>query len=130
MKDGLDRLEEKMREEVSLSRKTGLLLKYIGVPQGIQGYDYIKEAVILGLSDHGYLRNIVGGLYEELAKKFDTTRSRVERSIRHAVECCMVGSNNNDELVYVFGKNALEPNNKMINSTFISSLVHFIEELN
>ena len=124
-KNTLEKLEEKMRKEGSLSRKVGMLLKYIGVPQGISGYDYIKESVLLGLSDHAYLHNIVNGLYSIIAQKHNSTYSKVERSIRHAVHICMANIDKDDEYVYIFGN----PKNKMSNSNFISAVVHFIEDL-
>ncbi len=124
-KNSLEQLEEKMRKEGSLSRKVGMLLKYIGVPQGVSGYDYLKEAILLGLSDHSYLHNLIKGLYSEIAKKYNTTHSRVDRCIRHAVQVCIENIDEDSEYVYIIGNSK----NKMINSNFISAIVHFIEDL-
>ena len=61
-------------------------LKELGVPAHVLGYDYAREAVSLVQSDNRYRNNITKDLYPKLAKEFNTTSSRVERAIRHAVE--------------------------------------------
>ena len=62
------------------------LLKEIGAPTHLLGYDYIKFAILLIAKDKSYLRQITKKLYPAIAEKFETTPSRVERAIRHCIE--------------------------------------------
>jgi len=58
----------------------------VGVPAHIKGYQYLREAIILSITDNEMLNSITKILYPTIAKKFQTTPSRVERAIRHAIE--------------------------------------------
>ncbi len=58
----------------------------VGVPAHIKGYQYLREAIILSVNDNEMLNSITKILYPSIAKKFQTTPSRVERAIRHAIE--------------------------------------------
>ena len=62
------------------------ILHQIGVPAHIKGYHYVREAIICSIKDHEMLESVTKMLYPEVAKKFKTTSSRVERAIRHAIE--------------------------------------------
>ena len=61
------------------------ILHDIGVPAHIKGYKYLREAVALAVSDASVIDGITKVLYPSVAKTFDTTPSRVERAIRHAI---------------------------------------------
>lgn len=69
-------------EEIYLSS----FLKKLGIPPHILGYEYIQYAVVLIAEDKSYLKQITKKLYPDVAKKFGSKSSRVERAIRHAVE--------------------------------------------
>ncbi len=58
----------------------------VGVPAHIKGYQYLREAIIMCVNDNEMLNSITKILYPSIAKKFQTTPSRVERAIRHAIE--------------------------------------------
>ena len=58
----------------------------IGVPAHIKGYQYLRDAIILSVNDMEMLNSITKILYPTIAKKHQTTPSRVERAIRHAIE--------------------------------------------
>ena len=62
------------------------LLHLIGVPAHIRGYHYIREAIIMSVNDMDILNYITKELYPAIAQKCNTTPSRVERAIRHAIE--------------------------------------------
>ena len=61
-------------------------LHELGVPSHIKGYQYIREGIILVYESPELVGGITKELYPEIAKKFETTVSRVERAIRHAIE--------------------------------------------
>ncbi len=67
------------------SRVTSILIE-MGVPANIRGYNYMRESIIMAIENKDVLNYITKELYPEIAKKCDTTPSRVERAIRHAIE--------------------------------------------
>ena len=62
------------------------IIHEIGVPAHIKGYQYLREAIILAVDDMDVINAITKVLYPQVAKTFQTTPSRVERAIRHAIE--------------------------------------------
>ena len=64
---------------------TGIIHE-IGVPAHIKGYQYLREAIIIAVEDMEVINAVTKILYPEVAKRFGTTASRVERAIRHAIE--------------------------------------------
>ena len=58
----------------------------VGVPAHIKGYQYLREAIIMVVNDIDVINQITKSLYPQIAQKFSTTPSRVERAIRHAIE--------------------------------------------
>ena len=58
----------------------------IGVPAHIKGYQYLREAIMMSVREPIMISSITKVLYPTIAKEFDTTPSRVERAIRHAIE--------------------------------------------
>lgn len=62
------------------------MIHEIGVPAHIKGYQYLREAIMMSVEDTEMLNSITKILYPSIAKKFQTTPSRVERAIRHAIE--------------------------------------------
>ena len=62
------------------------IIHEIGVPAHIKGYQYLREAIILTINDMDMINAVTKVLYPEVARKFNTTPSRLERAIRHAIE--------------------------------------------
>lgn len=62
------------------------ILHELGVPSHIKGYQYIRESIMIVYDKPNIVGGITKELYPEVAKKYDTTVSRVERAIRHAIE--------------------------------------------
>ncbi len=62
------------------------IIHEVGVPAHIKGYQYLREAILMVVKDVDLLSGITKELYPGIAKKFNTTPSRVERAIRHAIE--------------------------------------------
>ena len=93
----VERLEEirgSRRQTAAMqhSEKTGIeamvtsIIHEIGVPAHIKGYQYLREAIIIAVNDMDVINAITKVLYPQVAKTFQTTPSRVERAIRHAIE--------------------------------------------
>ena len=77
---------ETAADNASLESVVTDIIHEIGVPAHIKGYQYLREAIILTINDMDAINAVTKVLYPEVAKKFSTTPSRVERAIRHAIE--------------------------------------------
>ena len=74
------------RQDANLEAVVTDIIHEIGVPAHIKGYQYLREAIILTINDMEMINAVTKVLYPEVARKFATTPSRVERAIRHAIE--------------------------------------------
>ena len=90
----------------------------IGVPAHIKGYMYLREAIKMVIEDVELLSGITKELYPNIAKKYKTTPSRVERAIRHAIEVAW-GRGSNETINYLFNNHSSNEN-KPSNSEFIA----------
>lgn len=97
------------------------LMHEVGVPASIRGYDYIRDSIMMALTDKEILRSITKELYPSIAKSNNTTASRVERAIRHAVEVAWQRGDV-DILNGIFGYTVKSSKGKPTNSEFISML--------
>ena len=70
----------------SLEAQVTAVIHEIGVPAHIKGYQYLREAIVLAIRDMDIINAVTKVLYPEVAHRFNTTPSRVERAIRHAIE--------------------------------------------
>ncbi len=73
-------------KEHTLEEKITNMIHQIGVPAHIKGYHYLRKGIMLCVEDDSMLNSVTKALYPEIAKFFQTTPSRVERAIRHAIE--------------------------------------------
>ena len=78
--------EKKEKVEHDLEQDVTDMIHEIGVPAHIKGYQYLREAIMMSVEDIDMLNSITKILYPTIAKKYQTTPSRVERAIRHAIE--------------------------------------------
>lgn len=93
----------------------------IGVPAHIKGYSYLRESIILVLEDRQLIESITKQLYPTVAKKFNTSSSRVERAIRHAIEVAW-DRGDTDTLNNIFGFTINQAKGKPTNSEFIAMI--------
>lgn len=73
-------------KEMDLRIKISDMLHTLGVPSHIRGYQYIRDGIVMMYEEPDMLKGITKEIYPELALKYNTTTSRVERAIRHAIE--------------------------------------------
>lgn len=95
------------------------IIHEIGVPAHIKGYMYLREAISMVYNDIELLGSITKVLYPDIAKKFNTTASRVERAIRHAIEVAW-SRGNIDSISSLFGYTVSMSKAKPTNSEFIA----------
>ena len=102
-----------------LETKVTNILHEIGVPANIRGYHYMREAIIMSVNDMDVLNYITKELYPSIAKKCNTTPSRVERAIRHAIEVAW-NRGKVDAIDALFGYTVNNHKGKPTNSEFIA----------
>ena len=95
------------------------MIHEIGVPAHIKGYQYLREAIMMAVEDIEMLNSITKILYPTIAKKFQTTPSRVERAIRHAIEVAW-SRGRMETLDALFGYTVNTGKGKPTNSEFIA----------
>ena len=97
------------------------IIHEIGVPAHIKGYQYLREAIILTIRDMDMINAVTKVLYPEVAKRFGTTPSRVERAIRHAIEVAW-DRGDIEVLQKYFGYTVSNIKGKPTNSEFIAMI--------
>lgn len=107
-------------KDVDLDVRITEIMHKLGVPAHIKGYLYLREAIDLVIRNIEILGAITKKLYPAVADKFNTTSSRVERAIRHAIEVAW-DRGNKDELNRYFG-NTISDGGKPTNSQFIARI--------
>lgn len=101
-------------------------LKTLGVPASLIGYGYLKDAIVMVHNSPETLRQMTKKLYPSIAAENNTTASRVERAIRHAIEYAY--SNTDPSIIREYFGNVCNINSgKLTNSQFIAGLVQFIK---
>ena len=95
------------------------MIHEIGVPAHIKGYQYLREAIMMSVEDPDMLGSITKVLYPTIAKRYQTTSSRVERAIRHAIEVAW-NRGKMETLDNLFGYTISTGKGKPTNSEFIA----------
>ena len=105
----------------NLQQSISRILHELGMPSHIKGYQYLREAIILTINDMDAINAVTKVLYPEVAKKFSTTPSRVERAIRHAIEVAW-DRGDVETLQKFFGYTVSGIKGKPTNSEFIAMI--------
>lgn len=101
------------------------MIHEIGVPAHIKGYQYLREAIMMSVEDASMISSITKILYPTIAKRFQTTPSRVERAIRHAIEVAW-SRGRMETLDALFGYTVDIGKGKPTNSEFIALIADHI----
>ncbi|MBQ9458345.1 MAG: sporulation transcription factor Spo0A [Oscillospiraceae bacterium] len=105
----------------ALQRQVTDVIHEVGVPAHIKGYQYVREAIILAVQDMGVINAVTKILYPEVAKRYNTTPSRVERAVRHAIEVAW-DRGDLETLQRYFGYTVSNTKGKPTNSEFIAMI--------
>ncbi len=97
------------------------IIHQIGVPAHIKGYQYLRTAIMMTISDNNIINSVTKVLYPSVAKQYSTTTSRVERAIRHAIEVAW-DRGDVDTLNSYFGYTIQNSRGKPTNSEFIAMI--------
>lgn len=93
----------------------------VGVPAHIKGYQYLRDGIIMAVKNSDIINQITKQLYPDLAKKYKTTPSRVERAIRHAIEVAW-NRGQIESMQSIFGYTVNSNRGKPTNSEFIAMI--------
>ena len=110
----------------NLENRVTNMLHEIGIPAHIKGYHYLRDAIMMAVEDMDVLNAITKILYPTVAKKYQTTSSRVERAIRHAIEVAW-SRGKLDTLDELFGYTVSTGKGKPTNSEFIALIADTIQ---
>ena len=113
--------QESQKEYMERNLETDVtnIIHEVGVPAHIKGYQYLRDAIIMSVSDMEMLNSITKILYPTIAKRHQTTPSRVERAIRHAIEVAW-SRGKMDTIDELFGYTVSNGKGKPTNSEFIA----------
>ena len=109
------------KNEENLEALVTNIIHEVGVPAHIKGYQYLREAIMMVVNDIDIINQITKQLYPEIALKYMTTPSRVERAIRHAIEVAW-GRGQTDTVESIFGYTVSAMKGKPTNSEFIAMI--------
>ena len=108
-------------ESPDIEAQVTRIIHQIGVPAHIKGYQYLRTAILLTVKDSDIINSVTKILYPSVAKKYQTTTSRVERAIRHAIEVAW-DRGDVDTLNSYFGYTIQNNRGKPTNSEFIAMI--------
>ncbi|MCD8218746.1 MAG: sporulation initiation factor Spo0A C-terminal domain-containing protein [Clostridiales bacterium] len=116
--------EDGLRREAVLEQTT-LLFRELGVPVNLRGYWYLRDAVLLSVEDIRVLNSVTGVLYPAIARKYQTSVSRVERASRHAIETAW-DRGRTDIMDELFGYTIKSSRGRPTNSEFIATVTDWV----
>ena len=105
--------------EKNLEADVTEIIHEIGVPAHIKGYQYLRDAIVMSVNDMDMLNSITKNFISDHCKKYQTTSSRVERAIRHAIEVAW-SRGKMDTIDEMFGYTIHNGKGKPTNSEFIA----------
>lgn len=108
-------------DKIDMETQVTRIIHQIGVPAHIKGYQYLRTAILMTISDNDVINSVTKVLYPSVAKKYQTTTSRVERAIRHAIEVAW-DRGDVDTLNSYFGYTIQNSRGKPTNSEFIAMI--------
>ncbi len=117
----IDIAPDKKKNQENLEALVTNIIHEVGVPAHIKGYQYLREAIMMVIKDTDVINQITKQLYPEIAAKYHTTPSRVERAIRHAIEVAW-GRGEQSAVENIFGYTVSAAKGKPTNSEFIAMI--------
>ena len=120
-RDGEVEPEPEAEKAPDMEAQVTKIIHQIGVPAHIKGYQYLRTAILLTINDSDIINSVTKILYPSVAKQYQTTTSRVERAIRHAIEVAW-DRGDVDTLNSYFGYTIQNNRGKPTNSEFIAMI--------
>ena len=118
VEDGSEKAEDAFQP---LEREVTPVIHEVAVPAHIKGYKYVREAIVIAVQDMDVINAVTKVLYPEVARRYSTTPSRVERAVRHAIEVAW-DRGALETLQRYFGYTVSNTKGKPTNSEFIAMI--------
>lgn len=115
----------KKQDSQKLEKQISELLRQVGIPAHIKGYQFLRTAITFSYDNPDYIGQVTKILYPDIARKYKTTGSRVERAIRHAIEVAW-NRGNIDLINEIFGYTISASKAKPTNSEFIAMISDYL----
>ena len=112
-------LISKTDSEKEIEEKITNIFITVGIPAHIKGYQFLREAIKLAMENPDIINSITKKLYPSIAERFDTSASKVERAIRHAIEVAW-NRGKIENINSIFGLTVYSNNEKPTNGEFIA----------
>lgn len=109
----------KIDAEKEIEEKITNIFITVGIPAHIKGYQFLREAIKLAMENPDIINSITKKLYPSIAERFDTSASKVERAIRHAIEVAW-NRGKIENINNIFGLTVYSNNEKPTNGEFIA----------
>ena len=119
-------IEKNVSDDILLEEEISKVLHEVGVPAHVKGYVYLKKAIAMVYYDQNLMSAVTKILYPDIAKIYNTTSSRVERAIRHAIEISWVRGNV-DAISEIFSYTISYKKSKPTNSEFIAMIADTLQ---
>ena len=119
VKNGVKTQTESQKATKELDEKISNIFITVGIPAHIKGYQFLREAIKMAIAEPEVINSITKKLYPNIAQKFDTSSSKVERAIRHAIEVAW-NRGKIENINSLFGVKVYSDNEKPTNGEFIA----------
>ncbi len=123
----LEMLEHTQRQTIDPETMLRDILLELGAPDHLVGHPYAVEGILMCLENRMYINNITFGLYPQIAAKYGTTASRVERAVRHLIEVTW-NRGDMEVLTQYFGNTISGERGKPTNGEFIARITNVLQQ--
>ena len=117
--NGQNMIISKADSEKEIEEKITNIFITVGIPAHIKGYQFLREAIKLAMENPDIINSITKKLYPSIAERYDTSASKVERAIRHAIEVAW-NRGKIENINNIFGLTVYSNNEKPTNGEFIA----------
>lgn len=114
-----NRGDKQERKECTIEERISNIFISIGIPPHVKGYNYLREGIKMAVEEPSIINNVTKVLYPNIAEKYETSASKVERAIRHAIEVAW-NRGRIDVINSIFGARVYLGKEKPTNSEFIA----------
>ena len=115
------KIKDEVEQKKILEKTVTDIIRQMGIPAHLKGYQYLRDGILMAVKDSDIINQVTKQLYPDLAIKYKTTPSRVERAIRHAIEVAW-NRGQIESMESIFGYTVNSNRGKPTNSEFIAMI--------
>ena len=126
LEEVIQELKNGVGKDKELEKLVTQYMNKLGIPAHVNGYHYIRTAIMVAMKDEDMLNGLTKKLYPEVAKKFNSTGAKVERAIGSAIETMWFKGNEKAQFD-IFGYSRVEEIKKPTNGKFLKVIVEYLK---